>query len=247
MYFILGQAGCYFPLEFQGEFLTQSMVTREIAYTSVSILFDSIPSWGQCHRRLGKHIILSSGSGSGSCFKCLSIVARSQNVLQLHANDLNSCHSTEESAIQSCPTPQDVRERKATEMMFYKTKSFYGGSAITRTYCPLNGNYKFTYSINEGTEDDLECNQPISMAGDCPSGYKFDLHFKGCSFPDFGKTTFNSKKTRFLKPNFSSNRYELSMFGFMGWRQRRNLYEFVRHQTAAVGRRSKAQIQMCSK
>ena len=51
----------------------------------------------------------------------------------------------------------------------------------------MNGNYKFTYSINDGTEDDLECHEPVSHAGDCPSGYKFDLHFRGCSFPDFGK------------------------------------------------------------
>ena len=71
--------------------------------------------------------------------------------------------------------------------MFYKTRSFYGGSAITRTYCPLNGRFRFTYSINDGTEDDLECHEPVSEASDCPSGYKFDLHFRGCSFPNFGK------------------------------------------------------------
>ena len=78
-------AGCYFPLEFQGEFLTQSMATREIAYTSVSVLFDSIPSWGRCHRRLGKHVILASGDSEAAepCFKCVSIVSRSANVLQV--------------------------------------------------------------------------------------------------------------------------------------------------------------------
>ena len=55
------RAGCYFPVEFQGEFLTQSMTSREIAYNSVSILFDSVPGWGACHRRLGRHVILSNG------------------------------------------------------------------------------------------------------------------------------------------------------------------------------------------
>ena len=77
-------------------------------------------------------------------------------------------------------------------MMFYKTRSFYGNAAITRTYCPLNGRFRFTYSINDGTEDDLECHEPVSEASDCPSGYKFDLHFRGCSFPNFGK--FSSVK-----------------------------------------------------
>ena len=184
-------AGCYFPLEFQGEFLSQSMTSREIAYTSVSILFDSIPTWGNCHRRLGSHVILSSSSGRNpetqDCFKCISIVSRSPNVLQLHTNGLEKCHPTEEAAKASCPSRQEIRERKAAEMMLYKTRGFYGGSAITRTYCPLNGRFKFTYSINDGTEDDLECHEPVSEAGDCPTGYKFDLHFRGCSFPNFGK------------------------------------------------------------
>ena len=183
-------AGCYFPLEFQGEFLSQSMTSREIAYTSVSILFDSIPTWGNCHRRHGNHDILSSTSGRNpetqDCYKCISIVSRSPNVLQLHTNGLEKCHPTEEAAKASCPSRQEIRERKAAEMMLYKTRGFYGGSAITRTYCPLNGRFKFTYSINDGTEDDLECHEPVSEAGDCPTGYKFDLHLRGCSFPNFG-------------------------------------------------------------
>jgi len=189
-------AGCYFPLEFQGEFLSQSMTSLEIAYTSVSILFDSIPTWGTCHRRLGSHVILTSSSGRNpdveDCFKCISIVSRSPNVLQLHTNGLEKCHLTEEAAKASCPSRQEIRERKASEMMLYKTRGFYGGSAITRTYCPLNGRYKFTYSINDGTEDDLECHEPVSEAGDCPTGYKFDLHFRGCSFPNFGEIFFNN-------------------------------------------------------
>jgi hypothetical protein len=170
------------------------MTSREIAYTSISVLFDSIPSWGTCHRRMGRHIILASDSNrrpandKEGCFKCISIVSRSPNVLQVHTNGLQErCHPTEDLARLSCPGQQAIRERKAQEMMFYKTRSFYGGSAITRTYCPINGRFRFTYSINEGTEDDLECHEPVSEAGDCPSGYKFDLHFRGCSFPNFGK------------------------------------------------------------
>ena len=87
-----------------------------------------------------------------------------------------------------------MRERRAQEMMLYKTRGFYGGSAITKTYCPINGNYKFTYSINDGTEDDLECIEAVSEASDCPTGYKFDLKFRGCSFPDFGELSITSSK-----------------------------------------------------
>jgi hypothetical protein len=161
------------------------MHSREIAYNSVSILFDSIPSWGSCHRRLGRHVILENGN---KCYKCLSIVSRSPNVIQIHSNGgVDECHASEETARAACPSGREIRERRAQEMMMYKTRGFYGGSAITKTYCPINGNHKFTYSINDGTEDDLECNEAESEASDCPTGYKFDLKFRGCSFPNFGE------------------------------------------------------------
>jgi hypothetical protein len=128
-----GMAGCYFPLEFQGEFLTQSMTSLEIAYTSVSILFDSIPTWGSCHRRLGSHVILASSSGRGpaeeqDCFKCISIVSRSPNVLQLHTNGLEKCHATEEAAKASCPSRQEIRYllRTNCDAFFKAAKCFPG-------------------------------------------------------------------------------------------------------------------------
>ena len=240
------------------------MISREIAYNSISILFDSIPSWGTCHRRLGRHVILASektGDSSSSeaataspdnqCFKCISIVSRSANVLQIHTNGLQErCHPTEELARQSCPTQQNIRERKAQEMMFYKTRSFYGGSAITRTYCPLNGRFRFTYSINDGMETDLECHEPVSEASDCPSGYKFDLHFRGCSFPNFGKYLLMRSISceislwwwqggPYLTPFlFLFYRYELPVFGIMARWKWRDLYELVGHQTTSIRRRT---------
>ena len=52
----------------------------------------------------------------------------------------------------------------------------------------MNSNYKFTYYINDSTKDDSEGHEPVSHDRDCPSGYKFYLHFMGCSFPDLGTT-----------------------------------------------------------
>ena len=208
---VSASAGCYFPLEFQGEFASQSLSSREIAYNTFSVLFDSIPSWGKCHRRLGRHVILASDSNREECFRCISMVSRSANVLQVHTNGPQErCHRTEEEARLSCPSPQDIRERKAQEMMFYKTRSFYGGSAITRTYCPLNGKFRFTYSINDGTEDDLECHEPVSEASDCPSGYKLDLHFRGCSFPNFCKF-YNRVKEKSNKKLFYDSLFRSAM------------------------------------
>ena len=43
--FVLVDGGCYFPVEVQGEYVTQSMIDSEIAYTSVTIAYNSIPGW----------------------------------------------------------------------------------------------------------------------------------------------------------------------------------------------------------
>ncbi|XP_023287484.1 uncharacterized protein LOC111673865, partial [Orussus abietinus] len=59
--------GCYFPAEFQGEFVMQvsGMGARgsrdmgePIQYSSVNITFNSIPVWGYCHKRVGGNVLL---------------------------------------------------------------------------------------------------------------------------------------------------------------------------------------------
>jgi len=163
--------------------MTQSMVEQEIAYSTVSILYNSIPGWGDCHSRHGLRILLQDTTVNGdTCFKCLRIAARSKNVIQIHSRDLYQCFSSEQDALFSCPSVSDVAERKVKEIMLYKTRGFYGESAVSEVLCPINGKWRFTYT-NRGDEDS-SCASPASRAGDCPTGYKFELQFRGCNFPD---------------------------------------------------------------
>lgn len=67
-------------------------------------------------------------------------------------------------------------------LFFPGTKGFMGEPAVSPTYCPINGAYSFTYSINDGTESGLECKEPTSEIADCPYGFGFNLKFHGCSF-----------------------------------------------------------------
>ena len=57
-----------------------------------------------------------------------------------------------------------------------------GEPAVSPTYCPINGAYSFTYSINDGIENSLECPDPSSEISDCPYGFGLNLKFRGCSF-----------------------------------------------------------------
>ena len=91
-----------------------------------------------------------------------------------------------------CPSDITIRERRSREIMLYRTKGFMGEPAVSPTYCPINGAYSFSYSVNDGTENSLECgasqrgNSEIrevqSEISDCPYGFRLNLKFKGCSF-----------------------------------------------------------------
>lgn len=67
-------------------------------------------------------------------------------------------------------------------LFFSGTKGFMGEPAVSPTYCPINGAYTFTYSVNDGTESSLECSSQTSELSDCPHGFGFNLKFQGCSF-----------------------------------------------------------------
>ena len=81
-----------------------------------------------------------------------------------------------------------------------------GEPAVSPTYCPINGAYTFTYSVNDGTENSLECSGRSSEISDCPYGFGFNLKFRECSFGNMGEFSFQL----FRLPNF--------LLGHIGWR-----------------------------
>lgn len=173
---------CYFPAVYQGEFVSQAALGSDISYSTITVLYDSIPVWGYCHRRIGNNVILMEDSGGLTCFRCFHLALRSSNVVQVHTRGLDKCFTSEEAAVATCPSPLDMQEQQATEVMLYRTKGFLGEPAVSPTYCPFNGAYTFTYSINDGTETELECSKPTSRISDCPYGFGLKLEFEGCSF-----------------------------------------------------------------
>ena len=119
------EASCYFPAAFQGEYVTQSIMSGlpTISYSTLSVLYDSIPVWGTCHRRIGNNVILMDDTGGLTCYKCFNLVLRSSNVLQIHTAGLDKCYTTEDRAMADCPSDMMIREQKAREIMLYR-KSF---------------------------------------------------------------------------------------------------------------------------
>ena len=177
---------CYFPAAYQGVYETQAVGVGSsgISYSTISVLYDSIPVWGYCYRRVGSNVILKEDSGGVTCFRCFHLSLRSSNVLQMHTRDLNKCFTTEEAALATCVSQEDVMASagQISEVIMFRTKGFLGEPAVSPTFCPINGAYTFTYSINDGTETSLECDTPVSEISDCPFGFGFNLQFKQCSF-----------------------------------------------------------------
>ena len=67
--------------------------------------------------------------------------------------------------------------------MLYKTRGFYGESAVADVACPITGHWRFTYT-NRG-DSMASCASPSSRATDCPTRRNLDLMFQGCSFPNW--------------------------------------------------------------
>jgi len=111
---------------------------------------------------------------------------RSLNVVQIHTEGVEKCHADEAAAMASCPTEESIIQGQSREIMLYKTKELNGDTVIAQEYCPVNGRYVFTYSVNDGNvlENVNECHEPVSELSNCPYGFGLGLRFKHCSFGD---------------------------------------------------------------
>nr|XP_045585186.1 uncharacterized protein LOC123747194 [Procambarus clarkii] len=184
-----GTAVCYFSLEYQGTYATQSIISggSDVRYLEVVIQADSIPIWGTCHRRLGNNVILYDTTGGTDCVRCFHLEFRSRHILEVHNEGLRKCYTNEEAALQTCPTVDDIRNRQTREIMLYKTGTTEG-QALEPVYCPLDGRFHLTYNINDGRESATECPEPSSTLANCPTGNSFTMDFHKCKFGDFSKT-----------------------------------------------------------
>ncbi|KAK8381653.1 hypothetical protein O3P69_018635 [Scylla paramamosain] len=178
---------CYFPVEYQGIFATQSSVSSLSQgtmhqYSQVTILPDAIPVWGVCHTKFENNVILRDSTGGEDCYRCFHVSLHSGNVIQIYTEGLNKCYSSETAALLTCPTLHAIKTRRVSEIMLYKSRSFTQDGLIDRVFCPINGRFHFTYDVNDGTESSVECPEPSSELSNCPRGSELQLRFRRCSF-----------------------------------------------------------------
>ncbi|XP_032666188.1 uncharacterized protein LOC116841863 isoform X2 [Odontomachus brunneus] len=172
--------GCYFPAEFQGEFVTQvsgkagGTADEPIEYSAMNITFNAISIWGYCHKRVGDNVLLMDSDDGRDCLRCFRPIRRSRNVIEVFSEAVNRCYTSESAALASCDTLNSAS-------ILYRTKEI-GGQDIRNEYCPIAGFYHFKYSVNNGSTTSLECNTFFSDFNNCPDGSVLRLSFKRCSF-----------------------------------------------------------------
>lgn len=181
-------ATCYFPPEFQGEYKMQSSNTGEgIQYSVLNITANSIPIWGNCHRRIGNNFMLMINYGSNSCVRCLHLKLRSKNVLQVHAAGdeqiSKKCYTNEESAAINCPSEASLETRSETEIILFKTKDLEGNE-IPKEFCPIYGKYNLRYFTTDKFYR-RECTGFDSDLHSCPSGSTLNINFRQCLFASY--------------------------------------------------------------
>ncbi|KAL6432139.1 hypothetical protein ACFW04_006686 [Cataglyphis niger] len=183
--------GCYFPAEFQGEFVTQvsgkgvgSMANEPIQYSTINITFNAIPVWGYCHKKVGDNVLLMDRyDDNKNCIRCFRLLRRSRNVIEVFSEALNRCYIYESAALASCDTLNSTS-------ILYRTKEI-GGVAIRNEYCPIAGLYHFKYSLNNNSAISYECNTFSSEFNNCPDGSILHLNFKRCNFEMHTDLTYN--------------------------------------------------------
>ncbi|XP_055545949.1 uncharacterized protein LOC129730552 [Wyeomyia smithii] len=181
-------SGCFFPIEYQGEYITQNTVTDgAVRYSRINITESAIPIWGMCHKRHDNNVVLVTGTEEAFCFRCFNLKLVSKNVLRVLTADsdyISKCHTNEEKALASCLGEDALQdEEKSTEIILYKFRD-WNGDEVRQEYCPIHGRYKLTYNIDNGTEDQVECESQESEVDNCPSGSALNLRFRNCAFRD---------------------------------------------------------------
>ena len=169
----VAHSGCFFPTELQGNFASQWLASvHEISYTQISILYNSIPGWGECYYRERERVVLREESVRGECFKCVRLVQRSRNVNQVHIRDINQCFVTGEEALENCPSDDEIGT--VTEMMLYRTGS------VQPVHCPITGRHIVEHC--GGRRKAGEGARHAGEAGGCPSEsmLNFKLSGSGC-------------------------------------------------------------------
>ncbi|KFD49573.1 hypothetical protein M513_09516 [Trichuris suis] len=189
---------CRLPGHLQGVYLVQKVelnynrsaqgVLRSLKYDDVYIGPTFISKWGDCVEALGHSYILRSRKTNGStCFKCLTILQRTPNVVQVLTSQKDSCHKSEAIAKTNCKSLS--AEFPGEGIMLWKSED------VQYQLCPINGMAELTYIMSDGFQRDPEGLK--LTASNCKYGYQLDVQFEDDKAVTNGKEGYENYSPTF--------------------------------------------------
>ncbi|VDO94694.1 unnamed protein product [Soboliphyme baturini] len=188
---------CTFPDYTQGIYKMQDpeyvpkfydvAVRDPIRYKDVFIGPSFISKWGDCYEQHGHGYIVSLKKVGGYlCFRCIVIIVRTPNVVQINTRTGDACYTDVAKAKQEC---NNASMAIAVEgIMLWRSEN------VQNQYCPLGGRANFTYAIANNLICPLSTTTP-STANNCDLGFQLDLSFRSCNFFQYSKLmVFNHVK-----------------------------------------------------
>uniref|UniRef100_A0A914Y8Z9 Uncharacterized protein n=1 Tax=Panagrolaimus superbus TaxID=310955 RepID=A0A914Y8Z9_9BILA len=174
---------CNIETLLQGTFNRQISQYSNFSLNSVTfekVVISSISAniWGDCYEKVETHSFIFGLKriGKGTCFRCITLIPRSTNVIQsLHQNS-ETCHETVMEAKRSCFDSSAIGPGDG-DLLFRIENIQYQS-------CGLEGSLFVEYSrINEMN---LKCaiDSGTEMQN-CDSKEELHFRFRNCSFPEF--------------------------------------------------------------
>lgn len=79
-----------------------------------------------------------------------------------------------------------LKVNSSFQTILSESRSFTRDGKIDRILCPFSGRFHFTYDVNDGTENVVECPDSKSTISNCPKGSELDLrYFNMLTFSQF--------------------------------------------------------------
>ncbi|CAB3403770.1 unnamed protein product [Caenorhabditis bovis] len=156
---------------------TDGQGRQSLVYEDVLITSTSISDYGDCYLKYGQSYIFGlKRMGKPVCFRCLTPISLSSNVLQLAHQYEETCYDTERDAKMTCFDSSLVSVTDGVLL-------FRSGTEEPASCSPIDGRFDVAYRMNDAVLS-CEANQGTT-ADNCDASSVISVHFRNCSFPDF--------------------------------------------------------------
>ncbi|CAJ0577786.1 unnamed protein product, partial [Mesorhabditis spiculigera] len=150
---------------------------RPLLYETLTIGETSISDFGECYEKLhDSYIFGQKRMGRPLCYRCVTPIIRTRNVIQLAHQDGDYCHQSIEEARKTCFDSHSIRPLEGT-FIFRSTNRDY-------VSCELEGRFAVSYHLRN-TNLTCEGHSTDTTAENCQVASRLDIKFRGCTFPDF--------------------------------------------------------------